>query len=355
MRRLLSLLPLFAAVASAGTLYLPAYPAAVLVFDEAKGQIVDRIPLQTGTPMSMRLAPDHKKIYVTTIDHNGIEVIDIASRKVINHFELNTPTKQYRFRGGAVDPDGKLFYTVTREIDRLPEHFDVARAKYTVIDLQQQKIVKTVDMPAEDERTNRLSFEVSPDGKYLYQFGPKIKILQTSDFKLVDTLDLEQPDFGAMDNVHLGSDLDLISQPGVHTSIFNSSDPIVHNRVFGLARLNLATREVNYSPIGPAPSGMAGLQVTPDKKTAYTVIASGGTENKRCEFWKFDLTSDRVTQRVEVPCRTRFSFGMSSDGKKLYIYGAGFEIEVYDTATLKWEKTWDLKNDITYAGIAVLP
>ncbi len=355
MKRSLSLLALFVAAASAGTLYLPAYPAAVLVFDEAKGQIVDRIPLATGTPMSMRLAPDHKKIYVTTVDHNGIEVIDVATRKVINHFVLNTETKQYRFRGGAVDPEGKLFYTVTREIDKLPEHFDVAKAKYTVIDLAQQKIVKTVDMPIEDERTNRLSFEVSPDGKYLYQFGPKITILQAADFKVVDTLDLAQPDFGAMDNVHLGSDLDLISQPGVHTSIFNSADPIVHNRVFGLARLDLATRQVDYNPIGPAPSGMAGLQVTPDKKFAYTVVANGANGNKRCEFWKFDLTSDRLTQKAEVPCRTRFSFGMSSNGEKLYFYGAGFEIEVYDTATLKWEKTWDLQNDITFAGMAVLP
>jgi DNA-binding beta-propeller fold protein YncE len=355
MKRSLLLLALFAAVASAGTLYLPAYPAAVLVFDESKGEIVDRIPLETGTPMSMRLAPDHKKIYVTTIDHNGIEVIDVATRKVINHFVLNTATKQYRFRGGAVDTDGKLFYTVTREIDKLPEHFDVAHAKYTVIDLEQQKIVKTVDMPIEDERTNRLSFEVSPDGKYLYQFGPKITILRASDFKVVDTLDLAQPDFGAMENVHLGSDLDLISQPGMHTSVFNSADPIVHNKVFGLARLDLGTRQVNYTPIGPAPAGMAGLQVTPDKKLAYTVVANGANGNKRCEFWAFDLTSDRITQKAEVPCRTRFSFGMSSDGKKLYIYGAGFEIEVYDTATLKLEKTWDLQNDITYAGIAVLP
>jgi 6-phosphogluconolactonase (cycloisomerase 2 family) len=355
MKRLSSLLALFAAAASAGTLYLPAYPDAVLVFDEAKGQIVDRIPLETGTPMSMRLASDHKKIYVTTIDHNGIEVIDVATRKVVNHFVLNTAATQYRFRGGAVDPQGKFFYTVTREIDKLPEHFDIKRAKYTVIDLEQQKIVRTADMSIEDERSNRLSFEVSPDGKYLYQFGPKIKIFQTADFKPVDELDLAQPDFGAMDNVHLGSDLDLISQPGVHTSIFNSSDPVVHNRVFGLARLNLATREVDYNPIGPAPAGMAGLQVTPDKKFAYTVVANGDNGNKRCEFWRFDLTSDRLTQKAEVPCRTRFSFGMSSDGAKLYIYGAGFEIEVYDTATLKWEKTWDLQNDITYAGIAVLP
>jgi DNA-binding beta-propeller fold protein YncE len=355
MKVLLPLLTLFAAAASAGTLYLPAYPNAVLVFDESKGRIVDRIPLETGTPMSLRLASDHQKIYVTTIDHNGIEVIDVPSRKVINHFVLNTPTTQYRFRGGAVDPQGKLFYTVTREIDRLADHFEVKRAKYTVIDLEQRKIVKTVDMPVEDERSNRLSYEVSPDGKYLYQFGPKIKILQTSDFKMVDELDLAQPEFGSMENVRLGSDLDLISQPGVHTSVFNSSDPIVHNRVFGLARLNLATREVDFDPIGPAPAGMAGLQVTPDKKTAYTVVTSGGIQNKRCEFWKFDLASDGLTQRAEVPCRTRFSFGMSSDGQKLYIYGAGFDIEVYDAATLKWEKTWDLNNDVTYAGMAVLP
>jgi DNA-binding beta-propeller fold protein YncE len=355
MKRLLSLLTLCAFAASAGTLYLPAYPAAILVFDESKGQIVDRIPLETGTPMSMRLAPDRKKIYVTTVDHNGIEVIDVSTRKVINHFVLNTATKQYRFRGGAVDPDGKLFYTVTKEIDKFPEHFEVGKAKYTVIDLAQQKIVRTADMSREDELSSRLAFEVSPDEKYLYQFGSKITILQTSDFKVVDTLDLAQPDFAGMENVRLGGDLDLIGQPGVHTSIFTSADPIVHNRVFGLARLDLATRQVNYDPIGPAPPGMAGLQVTPDKKLAYTIVANGMHGNKRCEFWAFDLTTDRLTQKVEVPCRTRFSFSMSSDGKKLYIYGAGFEIEVYDTATLKLQKTWDLHTDVTYAGIVVLP
>ncbi|HTW64518.1 MAG TPA: hypothetical protein VME17_07880 [Bryobacteraceae bacterium] len=355
MKRLLTLLAFSAAAASAGTLYLPAYPASVLLFDEAKGQIVDRIPLTTGTPMSMRLSPDHKKLYVTTIDHNGIEVIDIASRKVIDHFELNTPTTQFRFRGGAADPQGKFFYTVTREIDKRPEHFDIKPARYTVIDLEQQKIVRTAPMALEDERSNRLSFEVSPDGRYLYQFGSKIKVLQTSDFKVVDVLDLESPDSPGMDDIHLGGDLNSISQPGIRTSVFNSSDPIVHNHIFGIAHLNLETRQVDYDPIGPAPGGMAGLEVTPDKKAAYTIIANGAFGNKRCEFWKFDLTSNRVTQRTEVPCRTRFSFGMSSDGKKLYIYGAGFEIEVYDAATLKWEKTWDLHNDITYAGMAVLP
>ena len=59
---------------------------------------------------------------------------------------LNTATAQCRFRGGAVSPDGKLFYTVTKEIVKFPEHFEVGKAKYTVIDLTEQKIVRTADM-----------------------------------------------------------------------------------------------------------------------------------------------------------------------------------------------------------------
>jgi hypothetical protein len=347
-------------IANAGTLYLPAYPAAVLVFDEDKGQIVDRIPLETGTPMSIRLAPDHKKIYVTTIDHNGIEVIDVATHKVINHFVLNTPTKQYRFFQGTPDPSGKLFYAVTKEITKFPEHFDVAKPKYTVIDLEQQKIVKTVDITKEEEPQNQGDYgvgmiEISPDGKLLYQFGEKITILQASDFKVLDHIDLARPDAPGMENVHFGTDLDLINSPGQHTAIFVSSDPIVHNMVFGLARFDLTTKQIDFNPIGPMPTGMAGIQVTPDKKQAFTVVANGKNGNKRCEFWAFDLTSDRITQKAEVPCRTRFTLGISTNGKKLYIYGAGFDIEVYDAATLKHEKTWDLNTDVTYAGIVVIP
>jgi len=346
--------------AHAGTLYLPAYPAAVLVFDEAKAQIVDRIPLSTGTPMSIRLSSDHKKIYVTTIDHNGIEVIDVATRKVINHFELNTATKQYRLYSGTPDPEGKFFYAVVKEITKFPEHYEVAKPKYTVVDLQQQKIVKMVDIPKEEEAQNQGDYgmgwiEISPDGKYLYQFGQKITILQASDFKVLDHIDLATPDAPGIENVHFGTDLDLINSPGEHTGMFVWSDPVVHNTVFGLARFDLSTRNIDFKPIGPAPAGMAGIEVTPDKKWAYTVVSSGKNGTKRCEFWAFNLTSDQITNRAEVPCRTRFTLGISTDGKKLYIYGAGFDIEVYDAATLKYEKTWDLNNDVTYAGIAVLP
>jgi hypothetical protein len=363
MRRLLPLIAALGAIASisyAGTLYLPAYPAQVLVFDEGKGAIVDRIPLQTGTPMSIRLSPDHKKIYVTTVDHNGIEVIDVATRKVINHFILNTPTKQYRIYNGSADPEGKFYYAVTKEITKFPEHYEVAKAKYTLVDLAQQKIVKTFDIPKDEEANNQGDYglgaiDVSPDGKLLYQFGDKVTILEASDFKVLDHIDLERPDIPGMENVHFGGDLDLINEPGEHTALFVWSDPVIHNRVFGLARLDLSARRFDFNPIGSAPAGLAGFQVTPDKKLGYAVVADGIHGNKRCQFWAMDLPGNRVTARADVPCRTRFTLSISSDGKKLYLYGAGFDIEVYDAATLKYERTWDLNNDVTYAGIVVLP
>src|SRR5260370_28485996 len=150
----LTLLTLLSAAASGATLFLGAYPDSIIVFDEAKGQIVDRIPLTTGLPTSLRLSQDRKKIYVTTNDHGGIEVIDIATRKVTNHFVLDSETKRYRFNGGAPDPEDKLLYTTTTEITKQADRYEIGKPKYTGIDLAGQKIAHTVDIPDQDQNAN---------------------------------------------------------------------------------------------------------------------------------------------------------------------------------------------------------
>jgi DNA-binding beta-propeller fold protein YncE len=342
--------------AQGATLFMGAYPSSLLVFDDAKGAVTDRIPLTTGLPTSIRLSMDKKKIYVTTNDHSGIEVVDVATKKVLTHFVLNTATKHYRFNGGAPDPTGKFFYTVTTEIDKLADHYEIGKPKYTIIDIDQQKISKTFDIPKEDEAANggggfRSGMEISKDGKYLYQFRDKVVILSTADFHVVDRMDLSKPDLPGLENVGFGGQLDTIAEPGKHVSLFNASDPYVHNRIFGIARFDLDTRHMDFSPIGPAPAATSGLQVAPDNKNAWAVVTQGNLGNKRCEFWHFDLTTDKVVDRSEFSCKSRFSFGMSATGKKLYIYGASFEVEVFDAATMKYEKTWDLNNDITGAGL----
>ena len=72
----------------------------------------------------------------------------------------------------------------------------------------------------------RAPLEVSADGKYLYQFRDKVMVFDTSDFKVVERIELakpELPDF-EIENVGLGGTLDSISEPGQHVSLFNSSD-----------------------------------------------------------------------------------------------------------------------------------
>lgn len=344
--------------AQAATLFMGSYPNKILVFDEAKGAVVQRIELPTGLPTSLRASNDKKTLYVTTITNSGIEVIDIPTRKVTNSFSLNTPSQRFRFNGGAPDPTGKLFYTIVTQIDKGIDRFEVGKPKYAVIDLTQRKIVATYEIAKEDEdsaRGYRGAMLVSDDGKYIYLFRDKVLVLDAATFKVVERIDLAKPEAPGLEGVNFGAPLDTISEKGRYVSLFNGADPYVRNKVFGIARFDLATREFQYTPIGPAPSQMAGLQITPDGKQAYTVATTGITGNKRCEIWRFSMSGNTLQQKSEFQCKSRFTFGMSGDGRKLYMYGASFDIDVYDAKSLKFERTWDLGGDLTGGGMVVAP
>src|SRR5262249_53179710 len=160
---------------------------------------------------------------------------------------------------------------ITKQIDR----YEIGKPKYTVIDLAQQKIVKTVDLPGRDGEGGENAgggggggrggggFEVSPDGQYLYQFGNQITVLRASDFSVAGRIPLSPPDDPSRQGLSLGGIQEGLSEPGQRVSLFNSPDPIIHNRIFGLARFDLNPRKFDFTPIGPAPAGMTGLRITP--------------------------------------------------------------------------------------------
>ena len=76
--------------------------------------------------------------------------------------------------------------------------------------------------------------------------------------------------------------------------------------------------------------------------------------NRRCEFWAFDIPSRKLIRSREFDGRTRFSFGLSADGTKLLIYGAGYQITVYDAATFEQRSDVDVPGDMT-TNLVVLP
>lgn len=359
--RFLALVPAFLlapVTAQAGSLVMGAYPDKIMIVDDATGTVKERVQLAAGLPTSLRLSNDGKKIYITTITTGGIVTMDAATRKILSTFDLNTPTVKYRFNGGAADPQGRFFYTVVTKIEKLTDRYTVSKPMYVAIDLAKKQIVRSVEVAPEDDTLNagyRTQFMVSPDGKLLYLFRDKVAILNTADFKEVGRIDLAKPAGFDLENGSFGSAMAAMHDNEQYIGLFNATDPLLHSKQFGIGRFNLAARSFDFQPIGPAPFTMDGLQVSPDGKNGYTVTTQGTLGNKRCEFWHIDLTSNQVVGNTEFPCRSRFTFGMSADGRKLYIYGASYDIDVYDAPTLKKEASWNLQADATMAGMVQIP
>lgn len=336
------------AAATGGLLYIGTWPKVLLVIDEARGTIIDKIELQTGTPRSLKLSYDKKKIYVTTMG-NGIEVIDTTIRKVVNSFDLDEGNRITRVSSIAPDPQDKLLYATIRTVIKQVDRFEVEKPKFAVVDLEQKKIVKTFDFPKEYDTPRGFiaDYRVSPDGKLLYVFKEDILIFDLKDFKQIDKIELSKPLHPGHYPIRLGASDDPVQEPGVVTSVFNTVDPVVQRPIFGIARLDLSSRSVDYTPIGPATTAMTGLHLTPDRKTGYTVASFGTGGNRRTEFWVFDIPARKLVNKVEFASRTRFSFALSSDGSQCYIYVAGPTIETYDTTTFKLKNVLTLEGDST--------
>jgi hypothetical protein len=87
----------------------------------------------------------------------------------------------------------------------------------------------------------------------------------------------------------------------------------------------------------------------------FTAVTNGQHGTKSYEFWAFDLVNNRRTMTVPFDCLTHFRLNLSSTGKEIYLSGSGDTIEIYDAATLKLKKVVDLNNDVSMAGMTVVP
>lgn len=346
-----------AADTSSQLIFFGTWPHQVVVFDSAQEKIVDNIDLKTDVPRTLILSPDKKKIYASTLNDNAIVTIDVATRKVLSSFTLNRGNQNVRLIGLAIDPTGNYLYAIATIISKNIDHYDVDPPKFIVIDLVAKRITRTAAFPSDEGTLGfRITIKLSPDGKLLYLFRENILAFDTSEFKLVKKIDLAKPQVPDMENLSVNLLDDLNELPGKITSVFNTADMIIHRRVFGIGTVDLSNLSFDFTPIAPAPGTgtMTPLFLTPDRKTGYTVSITGDPGNRRCEFWAFDIPSRKLIRSREFDGRTRFSFGLSADGTKLLIYGAGYQITVYDAATFEQRSDVDVPGDMT-TNFVVLP
>ncbi len=362
MRFILCLLALFflagsPAPASAGDggqqlLYLATWPHQIVVFDAAQEKIIDHINLDTDIAGQLVLSADKTKLYASTINDNAIVTVDLASRKVVSSFSLNSGSRNVRLLGLAADPTGKYLYSVASTVVKQIDHYDVEASKLVVIDIGNHKISRSMEFPKDESLVGfwRIQMKFSPDAKYFYMFLGNVLVFDTGSLQLVKKIDLADPHVPGVSNVIFNpveeeAAEDPNEEPGKLTDVFISSDPYVHRAVFGIAKIDLATLSFDFTPVAPATTlSMTPLLLTPDRKFGYTIAINGTPGNRRCEFWAFDMKTRKIINKKDFEGRNRFSAGLSADGTKILIYGAGYEVDVYDA------KTFTLRNNVVLPG-----
>jgi WD40 repeat protein len=342
--------------------YLASWPHQILIFDSVQEKVIDTINLDTDIAQNLILSPDKKKLYASTVRDNSIVTIDLSTRKVLDKFTLDSGKKNVRMIGLAPDPLGKFLYSIVIIVTKGADHYDIEPAKLVAIDLATHQIVRSAEFPKDESLAGawRPQMKFSPDGKYFYLFLSNILVFDTQTLKLAKKIDLANPQVPGFSNVIFNpveeeSAEDPNEEPGKLTNVFMSSDPYVHRAVFGIAKIDLATLSFDFTPVAPATTlSMTPLLLTPDHQIGYTAAINGNPGNRRCEFWAFDMKTRKLIRTQEFDGRNRFSFSLSADGTKIFIYGAGYEISVYDAKTFTLRNTVTLPGDMT-SNIIVMP
>lgn len=350
------------AMSHAGVMYVGTLDHKLLIIDQDKEEVVGEIPL-SGIARATALSADQKQLYLITTTMN-IEIVDLAERKVVGSIDLAEPGTRARitanarnwlsggsngrFSGLAVDPTGRYLYTTLRVVTKEIDQYRLDPPKFVAIDVQSKTIAKAFDFPKGFDQGFgfNASYKVSPDGKMLYVFDEDVLVFDLSSFSLVDRIPLSKPPYPGASPYRLTVTDDPFDDKTTVTSVFTSVDSVVHKGTLGIASLNLMTREVKYSPVGPS-LPMLGFLLSPDRKRGYSVMYTGAGANREVEWWVWDIENHKVLEKQPFPGRPSFRFAVSSDGKKLYLYGAGSSLEIFDAETLKSRKLMFLNRDVT--------
>src|SRR4051812_35840613 len=331
-----------------GTLYIGAYGQQIFVIDEATEKVTGTIKVATGDPRGLTLSKDKKHFYLVNSVSEEVEIIDIATKKSIDHFTLSEGRKKVRIRSMIPDPLERFVILLTKTAEKKIDHFEIGAPTLVVYDLKQHKISRTIPWPNNEER-EFINVMMSPDGKLLYFFADDVLIYDTTDFKQVDKWELSRPLEEGLNRFDFGPRDVTFEEPGFYSGVFSVMDPVENRRIMGIARVNLGAKSVDFWPLGPFRP--VGFSLAPDRKRAYGLLQ----DIAHYEFWTFDLEHHKLGSKMEFSGRPRMALRTSSNGKVLYIYQAGNTIDLYEASTYKYLRTITLDADTTTELIVVPP
>lgn len=329
-----------------GTIYMGTYAKSIYAIDEATFTVQRKIPLRNGIPAALILSPDRTRFYVLDVTFEHIEVVDIAEGRSIDSFSLSAGDRTVRIWGFNVDPSETYAILVTVAYRKLDDRYEVSPYTLLRYDLTTHTVTDTIPWPGDEER-DRARIIFSPDGHLAYFFADDILALDTEDFREVDRWELSEPLEPGFGRFSFGFPTDLYEEPGYYTGMFRVTDPVQNRRLMGVARVNLAERDVDFYLLGPS-EGVS-FTVAPDRRKAYGLHQEVGNY----QMWTFDLVNRRVESKQPFSGRPRMGLRVSSNGQLLYIYNAGNTIDIHRADTFERLRRIEFDTDMT--SFTILP
>ena len=328
--------------APTGTIYLGTYANKILVIDEATLAVRDSIPIAIGIPYASLLSADRSHFYVMNPRQDHIEVIDIASRKSLGSFTLNSGNTIVQMGGFNVDPKERFAVILIKTTTKRADRYEIGRPTLVRYDLAKKAVTDTIPWPRGEER-EFAQVIFSPDGAYMYFFtNDDVLVYDAVTLKQVDRWDVAQTFFEeGMGRINAGFGGDIYEEPGFYTNLFRIADPVNHRQLMGVVRVDLVNRSMDYYTLGPAAATT--FRLAPGRGKAYGLHNEVGNY----QFWTFDLANRRVVGKTEFQGRSRMGLTVSSNGQYLYIHTAGNTIDVYDANTFAKVRTATYDADMT--------
>ena len=323
-----------------GTFYISTYTDQIQVLDERTRTVIGRIQTQNGIPGRFVVSADRERLYVSDATFSHIETIDLAQRRSIDTFTLDEGNEQFRIQSFAIDPQETyaliLGKTRTKHVDR----FEIGPSIIIRYDLRKHEVMDTIPWPGGHER-ERASFMFSPDGSLVYFSAEDMIVLESENFTEVDRWEISQELEPGLGRVRPSFTASYFEEPGFFTGLVRITDPINHRRMIGIARVDLAQKNMELHTLGPnVPVGR--FTLAPGGRKAWALYSEIG----RYEFWAIDLEERRVTHREIFEGRPRMGLAVSTNGELLYVHVAGNTIDIYDSETYEYLETVDVGGDM---------
>ncbi len=324
-----------------GSIYVGTYARNILVLDEATMRVRDTLHTSVGIP-EISLSFDRKHLYVTDPGDEKVEILDLATKQSLGMFTLSHDSVKVRMNGFSLDPMERFAIILVKIYTKHRDRYEVSRPTLLRYDLAKREVTDTIAWPRGEER-EFAQIIFAPKGDLMYFFTQDdVLIYDSNTLKQVDHWDISRTLFEeGLGRINFGLPYDVYEEPGFYTGLFRTNDPVNHRTQMGVARMDLANRQLDFYSLGP--SQAVSFRLAPDRKRAYGIHSEVGNY----QFWTFDLESRRVLGKTEFPGRPRMGLVVSSNGTQLYITTAGSTIDRFATQGFERLGTVDLGADMT--------